>query len=521
MTVRDKIRKLRRTYRFINSLGTKGCYKYSKFILSQTIDRQEPYGRVEKPEVLLITLPKATTKQPPLGIAYIKSYLVNHGVSCRCIDFNNRLYKLTRKHESSLFNQADGTFLDQKNFDRFCKRYFNKVMDHWVSKILEVSPRFLGISVTSYLTYFPLKYIVKSIKSINPDIQIILGGPSCMADGTDFIKKDLGDIVVKGDGEQSFLDVINNLKHNKSLRSISGLVYKEHGKVIDTGSPKIIENLDNLPFPDFDDFVLGDYESEDTFRIFPTLPLFSSRGCTGNCKFCNIRYYWSSFRDRSAQNIFTEMKHQKNKYGTSNFSFNDSMVNTNLSCLEQLCDLIIHSKEAFHWSASYKIMLPTPKKLFLKMVKAGCHTLSIGIESGSERVRKDMNKPVTTKMLRQQLKIMHQAGIDVHMQFIVGYPTETRSDFDKSIGFIRENKKYLKSITFGIPCALLPGSYLSQNIDKEGLSFDKRNDWYYHDNTMEERSKRIVFANKVGQQLGLVSHDDANNKLIKLARNTV
>jgi radical SAM superfamily enzyme YgiQ (UPF0313 family) len=515
----DKIRKSRRTCSVVSSIGLKGSARFSEFILQNMLFSRPVEHPRQKAKVILISLPKTTTKMPPLGPAYLKAYLNSKNVSSHSIDFNNRLYSRVGRDNPKLFTFGDATFLDIQVFDRFGKRGFHQMMDAWVDEILGFHPAIVGISVTSHMVYLPLRYMVTALKQRSPRIQIVLGGPACTTDGVDLIRKDYGDVAVKGEGEHAFYEIVRVNGNKRHLRAIKGVIYRDNGAIVDTGYPECIKNLDTLPFPDFDDFLLGQYEYEDVFGIHLTLPIFASRGCIGKCTFCNHAVHWGAYRDRSPRNIFMEMTHQKYRYRSYNFYFCDSTMNVDGEKLEELCDLIIRSKEVFSWSGYFRIFKSESRALYQKMVKAGCQSLFVGVESGSEDVRRDMRKPCSDTLLFQQIRRMHDAGIDLHLGFITGYPTESREDFRRTLLLVEKLKNHVSTITFNVPCALLPGSYLQRNRRKEGIMIDKDGRWFKGENTTEERLKRIQIANRLGLKLGLTRQEDAENKLISMPPN--
>ena len=509
-------RKIRRMSRHASNLGLKGAYGVIKAVSYGALrNKARPMPKLDHQEVLLISLPLAATDQPPLGIASLKAYLKHKGVSSACIDFNIELYGLIKRNKSFRFENLHDILLDSSKLKEFKEETYDRIMDSWISRIMELNPRFLGISVTSALTYPSISYMVGKLRQKNPDLIIILGGPRCRHDGHDFIEKQYGDIVVKGEGEESFFRVLSSMTKSQPMEGIPGIIFRNNDAIIETGNEEYITSLDALPFPDFDDFPLGEYESK--FGIFPKLPISGSRGCVANCRFCSIHFYWGKYRARSPKNIFEEMLYHKKKYGVCSFSFNDSLINASPKVLEELCDLIISSGEAFFWGSTYRIWNQAPRGLFEKMVKAGCNTLAIGVESGSETVRKDMSKPITDKALGEQIKAMHGAGLDTRLLFIVGYPTETEEDFKKTIEFVKDNRRSISSVSFGITCQIPKGTLLWESREKFGIRYDADGNWYMGDNTVEERMRRLEYANIIGNKLGLVSYKPVLN-VNKLAK---
>ena len=213
------------------------------------------------------------------------------------------------------------------------------------------------------------------------------------------------------------------------------------------------------------------------------------------------------------------MLSHKTKYKTVKFDFDDSLINADLKVLEDLCDLIIASKEVLLWRARIRIANPLPLKVLRKMAAAGCHWLSTGIESGSEQVRKHMRKPATDSFLHNQLANIHKCAIDLYAQFVIGHPSEAREDFEQTLGFVARNQRYMHSVHFNV-CSLWGYSDLVKNASGYGIVGDQENvsmGWKTAENTPMERYRRWKRANQVGQQWGLVSWHDLNDKTVMLS----
>src|SRR3989344_2692187 len=308
--------------------------------------------------------------------------------------------------------------------------------------------------------------------------------------------------------------VLDACRHGRPLEGIPGILYKGDGGVVDAGEPTLVGDLDSLPFPDFDDFPIWSYQRA-AMGLLPKLPIMGSRGCPARCDFCSVSFLWGRFRQRSAKSIFAEMKRNKERYGVCDFSFNDSLLNVNPRVLEELCNLIIAGRETFRWNGSYRIwQKPMSRSFFEKMARAGCSSLAIGVESGSERVRKSMRKPFTNETLREELRGMHEAGIHSNLMFIIGHPTETAEEYDETLKIVEEVGPYIGSVSFGHTFLIVPETPFWRGEMFPRISYDEKGDWYLGDNTMKERLRRLDAANRFAARLGLVS----SNSLLKTDR---
>ncbi|MBL7056489.1 radical SAM protein [Candidatus Woesearchaeota archaeon] len=505
-------RKLKRIRKVMCSVGIKGNYDYLR-LLSGNINKKNNHKKPENTEVLLLSLPNTNQRYPPLGIASIKSHLNENGISCYCIDYNNRFYQRYHNRNKELFSEGNLTFFDKNLFNKFSKSGFYRLMDKWVLEIIKTNPKFLGISITNSTIFFPLRYMVGEIKALNPKIKIIFVGMNSKYHGGEFIKEGYASVVVKGNEEQTFYDVIYALKNKKSLKEIKGIIYKGKNNIIDSGEINTVKDLDISTFPNYDDFNLRRYKFGGVLGLSPNLPMIVGKGCPSRCKFCHIpSTYNNKYGYRSAKNIFEEMRHHKKKYGINYFLFDTQMINAAFFVLEDLCDMIIESKEIFNWSTFFKIFKPNKKGLYDKMARAGCISISVGIESGSEKIRSDMGKPYSDDLIKKEIRLLHEVGIDVHASFIIGYPTEEIEDFNKTVQFIFENRYYLESV-FLSTCYLNFGSYLSKNLDKEGIKLDKDGNWYVGTNDIKERVRRLKIIKKECEKIGILQYQSIKDIL--------
>ena len=518
MRMRSIVKGLRRVYKTVSSFGVgRGC-RYLGFMLANALLRgKQAFPPNAQPEVLLLSLPLSSPAQPPLGIASVRSYLAERGIAARCMDLNNRLYRTLKNHREYPYDKLHHVFLDEGRLKEFHDSLYDGILEGWAEEIVSLKPRFVGISVNSHLTFSSLARMVRLLRQSDPAIKVILGGPSCKSEGRAMMERDYGDVVVKGEGEKSFFEVIDACRHGRPLEGIPGILYKGDGGVVDAGEPTLVGDLDSLPFPDFDDFPIWSYQRA-AMGLFPKLPIMGSRGCPARCDFCSVSFLWGRFRQRSAKSIFAEMKRNKERYGVCDFSFNDSLINVNPRVLEELCNLIIAGRETFRWNGSYRIwQKPMSRSFFEKMARAGCSSLAIGVESGSERVRKSMRKPFTNETLREELRGMHEAGIHSNLMFIIGHPTETAEEYDETLKIVEEVGPYIGSVSFGHTFLIVPETPFWRGEIFPRISYDKKGDWYLGDNTMKERLRRLDAANRFAARLGLVSsHSLLKTDRIKL-----
>jgi len=168
--------------------------------------------------------------------------------------------------------------------------------------------------------------LAEEIKKRTPQTLIVFGGPSC--DNQELILKRQVDFLVFREGEETIIEFVEKIAKGLPLDNCAGIVFLKNNQVVKTKNRAFIENINTIPFPDFDSFNLSIYSSK-------ALPMFTSRGCPNRCTFCSESPRWGRFRFRNAENIVNEMERNIQEYGITHFSMEDSTINGNIAEFEK------------------------------------------------------------------------------------------------------------------------------------------------------------------------------------------
>lgn len=454
-------------------------------------------------DILLIQSAPWDVEMPPLGIAYLASFLKKHGHNARVFDLNIAAYNIANVETKRLWEQKSYDWWVQDQLFRGKWPRLKETIVPAITKELEnVDTGCIGLSVN----FAGLKFtneLINIIKSIKPNLKIILGGWGCVnAHMRGLFTKELVDVFVVGEGEQTLLEVLESFKGNNGNGAVAGAIFN---KVPDYFyKPRApIMNLDSIPWPTFSEFNLNLYKHR-------VLPLFTSRGCIGHCSFCNDWPISKPYRYRSAKNIFEEIKYHTQYNQINNLSFKDLLCNGNINELNALCDLIIASGIKINWDSQAIPRKEMTYGLLCKLKKSGCGTLIYGVESFSNNVLKRMGKIFTKEIAQAVLRDSYRAGLNTFINIIVGFPGETESDFKETLEAIKKNHKYITQIGAISVCLVNGDSDLEINSHDYGLilSEDTRiraKKWNVTDgsNTYEMRNKRAKEVLSLIEQLGL------------------
>ncbi len=309
-------------------------------------------------------------------------------------------------------------------------------------KIKELGPEMIGLGCYTYNRHTILK-ICEIVKSVNKDIKTILGGPHATLMYEQILAnyKDV-DVIVIGEGEETFLDIANN----KVLENIKGIAYRG-GK---TEQREPICELDKLPLPS---------------KYFSYRRLITSRGCPGNCIFCCTPAIWGTkLRFRSAKNIVDELE-ALNKKGISFFVFSDDTFTAKKDRLIDICKEILDRKLNIVWDCRSRVNFIDEERLFW-MKKAGCISISYGIESGSEKILKNISKGITKEQIIKASELTRLQGIQMNFYLIVGSPGETEETIKETIEILEKCKPQSIIVSY---MQITPGTRLNKtsNLEKE------------------------------------------------------
>jgi len=292
----------------------------------------------------------------------------------------------------------------------------------------------LGISafVSNYL--FCVEF-TKKVKENFPDIKIILGGPLPTSTPELVLEDCQIDVIVKGAGEVAFVDILKNIDSNPNY-------YNKSNNVIIGSFPK---NMDDLPSPDWE---LMEYKTYHYLPPWSDFPILSSRGCPYKCNYC-YKINGDSYKERSIDNLFKEVLFVINELGRETFMMQDDLFFVRPKRVIEFCNKLIESKLNIQWSAISRIDLINEEVAQL-LSKAGCRSVGIGIESGSQDMLKLMNKKLSLKKTAKNLEILRKYNIKQMPYVIVGYPGETIETLKETEKFLIENKIY-SAMTYSFP----------------------------------------------------------------------
>ena len=368
---------------------------------------------------------------PPLGLMYVAAYLEKH-----------------TNHDIKIID----TQVEQMDYGELKK------------EIEKRKPDIVGITAMTF-TLLDVIDAIKVIKKAHPKTKIVLGGPHIHIYPKETMKIKEVDYLVLGEGEKPFKDLLDNFNNIKRLYEIKGIVFRHGDKIINTGSPPFVQDLDTLPFPARDLVPYKQYTSVLAKR-FPVTTMITSRGCPYKCLFCDRPHLGKNFRARSAKSVVDEME-ECQKMGIKEIFIYDDTFSVNRQRVLDICSEIIKRKLDITWDIRTRVDT-VDEKMLNSMKKAGCQRIHYGVEAGTERILKVLRKGITLEQVKKAFYWTKKAKIQILAYFMIGSPTETRKDILQTIKFMKKiNPDYAHiAITTPFPATDLYRMGLEQGVLK-------------------------------------------------------
>lgn len=278
---------------------------------------------------------------------------------------------------------------------------------------------------------------IRYIKTQNPKLKVIVGGPSVISNPQYFTQNENIDAVCTGEGEEALLDYILKESFIDGKETPGLYTRTKSGYFVYGGDRKYLSNLDILPFPALNKVSLGKYDVPFRKRS-PTSNIMTSRGCPFHCIFCfhSMGYNW---RARSPVNVVDEIEWQVTELGVREICIQDDNFSLDVNRAKQIFDLILkrNIKVKLQFCNGLRVEY-VDLELLNKMYQAGVWMIGVAPETGSLEIMKEIKKNMDLEKVKQVVKWCQKIGINTFSYFMIGFPFETKQDFKETISFMKE-----------------------------------------------------------------------------------
>jgi anaerobic magnesium-protoporphyrin IX monomethyl ester cyclase len=330
-----------------------------------------------------------------------------------------------------------GAVLHKNNFQVNvidCQAY-NLSQQQVREELSKFKPDIVGITSTT-LTYKSALKIAKNAKEVCPNCITAIGGSHVTFwDDKALQEEPALDVVVRGEGEQTMLEIAQRVENHQALDDIIGTTCREDDKIKKNPDRHFLEDLDSLPFP-----ALHLWKHSDNLRKYGSIPypVMTSRGCVFWCNFCTaVRMFGRKYRMRSPKNVVDELESLYKNYHATQFTFYDDAFTVDQDRTMEICNEIKRRGLRIKWDCETRVDMVS-KELLVKMRETGCVGVWFGVESGSKEQLESMGKGFSLAQTRRAFKWAKEAGLMTVAGVILGFPGETKESAQETIRFIKE-----------------------------------------------------------------------------------
>jgi len=418
---------------------------------------------------LVISVPRLEIHRPPISTAIVCNVIKQAGHPVEALDLNIKFFNYLE--DSEKFYDLDDVWAGERPITKEEKLSIEKFISEYETEIGKYDRVF--ISVFGSWCHMFTEMVCKFIRKQLPNIEIVLGGQGVLtatigknAKHFGQIMKDAGlcDTFITGEGEKTIVEVLNK---NLDVPGVNNVDFKQ------------LNELDNLPFPDYGFYHLDEYdylnEEKEVFIV-------GSRGCVRRCTYCDVARYWPNFRFRSGENLATEMISHYEHHGIKRFYFTDSLINGSIKAFHDMCNQLAEYNDkhnvGFKWGGQIIFRPPKqlPKDHYELVAKAGGDLFLVGYETGSDKVRWEMDKKFSNDDTEWQLEEFSKHGLHAMFLMVTGYLTETIQDHHETLKIFKRWQRFvadgtITQIDLGATLYFLADTPLARMIDSHQVYF--------------------------------------------------
>jgi anaerobic magnesium-protoporphyrin IX monomethyl ester cyclase len=349
----------------------------------------------------------------PLGLAYIASTLNNSGHDAWVYNADFQ--------PTAAYKTAHGLYEDaEQGMNAF--RENGPIVQECVKAIAAFEPEMIGYSC--YTATVPVvDTISRAMREILPNVLQVVGGPHATLDEDTYLRLPQIDTVIQGEGEEECLSLADVADYDRTNMIVAA--YR-------------IKHLDALPMPERDKFWSnrGMPLSVEETDMMDLCSIITARGCPWRCHYCASSNIWPKVVTRSVDSVVAEVAYLHKRWPTHTIHFVDDTFTFNEKRALSIMQGIIDIDPAITWRCEARADTLTPALVDM-MKKSGCKQVKIGVESGSERILKAINKGETLDEIRKGADLLYHAGIPFTGYLMAGFPGETVDDIRQTISFAR------------------------------------------------------------------------------------
>jgi len=304
------------------------------------------------------------------------------------------------------------------------------------------------------------RVIAQYIKGAHPGLPIVLGGAhtTLLPEETLAFAPEI-DILVRGEGEDTIIDLLNTIEHKESPGNIPGISFRKDSEVVNNPPRPGYADLDSLPFLAYHLLPWQRYRPHPPHgRAFPFAAIITSRGCPYQCSYCSKPIFGNKFRGQSPERVVEELIYHESRFGIKEFAFYDDVFTLDKKRAHAIADEIISRGLKIQWTCETRVNL-VDSELLNHIKQAGCYSIAYGIESGSPEVLKTLQKDITIEQAEEAVRLSREAGLKTVGYFMIGSPGESPETIKRTVEFAKKLKLDFAQFAITTP---FPGTRLHE-----------------------------------------------------------
>ena len=357
---------------------------------------------------------------PPIGLAYLSAIAKNQGASVTGIDASGR--NLNKSFKIPKYNlQGNGLELNE------------------IFELIHPETKFIGVTAMFSHEWPYVRDCINATKEKFPNATIVVGGEHATSLPEYNLRDCKGiDYISLGEGEQTWLEIIEKKKNNENFDNIDGLAYLKNGEFVKTKFRERIKHIDEIPWPDWNTFRIESY-LDNAVSFGPgsgrNMPIMASRGCPSECTFCsNPLMYGRRYYLRQIDDLIEQIKFYIRKYKITGLQFYDLTAIIRKDWVLEFCKKLKENNISLEWSLpSGTRSEALNQEVLQSLSKANLRYLVYAPESGSVDSLKRIKKKIKLSNMEQSIKYAIKENISVRTNLIIGFPDEKRLDIYKTL----------------------------------------------------------------------------------------
>jgi len=349
-----------------------------------------------------------------------------------------------------------------------------------VARLQEENPDALGVSLLTTTVEHALE-LIRLVREWRPELPIIAGNQHATMFADDLLSHQMADYVVRGEGEETVVELAGALQEGADVDQILGLSFLRGGKVVHNPDRPILEDLDRLPYPAWHrvDLFNPSYMELPVIGVYSTpLAVMASRGCPFGCVYCSQDKHYKKVRLRKISKVVDEIESHVDRYGVEWLTFNDAYFPWNrrqgLDFADEMIRRGLHRR--VRWTTESRVDR-VDEELMMRLSESGLEVIFFGFESGNQAILDRAGKGTTLEQARQAAQAARNAGVAVMGFFMLGLPGDTVESCWETVRFAMELDCDFAKFAITVP---YPGSALYDELrgQIDGRQFEKFTSWY-------------------------------------------